>query len=121
MEPLNVVLYQNDAGVAQALASRLSQHVRSVHLARSCEEIRPSIARHRAKVLVLDLENSGLTEVGRLHHEFPGLSIVCTHRLADEELWTEALNQGAADMCELRNTDDILRSVMRERGRGMAA
>jgi DNA-binding NtrC family response regulator len=121
MEPLSVVLYNNDAGVAQALANQLSRHVRPVHLAHSCEEIRPSIARHRAKVLVLDLENSCLTEVGRLHHEFPGLSIVCTHRLADEELWTEALNQGAADMCEPRNTDDILRSVMRERSHGIAA
>jgi DNA-binding NtrC family response regulator len=121
MEPLSVVLYQNDAGVAQALASRLSQHVRSVHLARSCDEIRGSVARYRAKVLVMDLENSCLGEVGRLHHEFPGLSIVCTHRLADEELWTEALNQGAADMCEPRNADDILRSVMRERAQGVAA
>lgn len=121
MEPLSVVLYHNDAGVAQVLANRLSQHVRYVHLARTCEEIRGSIARYRAKVLVLDLENSCLGEVGRLHHEFPGLSIVCTHRLADEELWTEALNQGAADMCEPRNTDDILRSVMRERAQGVAA
>jgi DNA-binding NtrC family response regulator len=121
MEPLSVVLYNNDAGVAQALANRLSQHVRSVHLARSCDEIRGSIARYRAKVLVMDLENSCLGEVGRLHHEFPGLSIVCTHRLADEELWTEALNQGAADMCEPRNADDILRSVMRERAQGVAA
>jgi DNA-binding NtrC family response regulator len=121
MEPLSVVLYQNDAGVAQALASRLSQHIRSVHLARTCDEIRGSIARYRAKVLVLDLENSCLGEVGRLHHEFPSLSIVCTHRLADEELWTEALNQGAADMCEPRNADDILRSVMRGRAQSVAA
>jgi DNA-binding NtrC family response regulator len=121
MEPLSVVLYQNDAGVAQALADQLSRHVRSVHLARTCDEIRGSIARYRAKVLVLDLENSCLGEVGRLHHEFPGLSIVCTHRLADEELWTEALNQGADDMCEPRNTGDILRSVMRERTQSVAA
>lgn len=121
MEPLSVVLYQTDPRTAQILAESLSQHIRSVHLARTCEEIRPSIARHRAEVLVLDLENSCLTEVGRLHHEFPALSIVCTHRLADEELWTEALNQGAADMCEPRNTGDILRSVMQERPHGVAA
>ena len=65
------------------------------------------------------LPDSG--EVERLHHEFPSLRIVCTHRLADDKLWTEALNQGASDMCEPRNTEDILRSVMRERAQGVAA
>jgi DNA-binding NtrC family response regulator len=121
MEPLSVVLFQTDAKTAQILAENLSQHVRSVHLARTCDEIRPSIAGHRAEVLVLDLENSCLNEVERLHREFPGLCIVCTHRLADEELWTEALSQGATDMCEPRNTEDIVRSVMRKRPHGAAA
>ncbi|MFY9560834.1 MAG: hypothetical protein WAQ52_11420 [Terriglobales bacterium] len=121
MEPLNVVLYQNDAGTAQVLAANLSRHFPSVHLARSSEEIRPAIARYRAQVLVLDVETSRSGEVERLHQEFPSLSIVCTHRLADEELWTEALNQGAADMCVPWNTDDVVRSVMRDRARRAAA
>lgn len=121
MEPINVVLYQNDAGAAQALAAILSQHPASVHQACSPEDIPTAIARHRADVLVLDLEKSGLTQVERLHHEFPDLSIVCTHRLADEELWTEALNQGAADMCVPWNTQDIVRSVMQERAHRAAA
>ena len=114
MQPVSVVLYQNDARTAQLLASGLSQHFQSVHLARSHEEVGPTIARNRAEVLVLDMEKSYWGEVERLHHEFPGLSIVCTHRLADEELWTEALNQGASDICEPRQ-DEVLRSVMRER------
>jgi hypothetical protein len=121
MKPLSVVLFQTDARTAQILAENLSQHVRSVHLARTCDEIGPNIARHQAEVLVLDLENCCLSEIKRFHREFPGLAIVCTHRLADEELWTEALNQGAADMCEPRNTDGILRSVMQERASGVAA
>jgi len=120
MEPVSVVLYHNDARTAQVLASGLSQHFNSVHLARDCEEIRPAIARHRAEVLVLDLETSRLSEVQSLHHEFPCLSIVCTHRLADEELWTEAMNQGAADICEPRN-DEVVRSVIRERAHRAAA
>jgi len=121
MELLSVVLFQTDARTAQILAENLSQHVRCVHLARTCDEIRPNIVQHRAEVLVLDLENFCLSEIKRLHREFPDLSIVCTHRLADEELWTEALTHGAADMCEPRNTDGILRSVMRERAHGVAA
>lgn len=120
MEPLSIVLYQNDPRTAQVLVTSLSQHFHSVHLARSFEEVRPALARHRADVLVLDMETPYSGEVERLHHEFPSLCIVCTHRLADDALWTEALNQGAADICEPRN-DDVVRSVLRERAHRAAA
>jgi DNA-binding response OmpR family regulator len=92
------------------LAVSLSQHFHSVHLARSCEEVRSAVAGQRADALVLDLETSGPDEVERLHHEFPNLCIVGTHRLADDEIWTEALNHGASDICEPRQ-DDVVRSV----------
>jgi DNA-binding NtrC family response regulator len=121
MEPLNVVLYQHDAGTARALAANLSEHFPSVYLTRNREEIRPAISRYRASVLVLDVETSGSSELEHLHNEFPGLCIVCTHRLADEGLWTEAVNQGADDMCVPWNTDEVVRSVMRERARRAAA
>jgi hypothetical protein len=55
-----------------------------------------------------------------LHQEFPGLSIVCTHRLADDELWAEALSRGASDVCPPRQ-DEVVRSVMRERAHRSAA
>ncbi len=121
MEPLNVVLYQHDAGTAQALAANLSQHFPSVHLTRNREEIRPAIARYRAEALILDVEGSDARELEGLHNEFPGLYIVCTHRLANDELWTEALNQGAADLCVPWNTVDVVRSLTRERARRAAA
>ena len=111
METLCVVLYQNDPRIAQVLAVRLSQHFDSVHLARTCEEARPAVARHRAEALVLDLETSGPDEVDRLHREFPGLCIVGTHRLADDKLWAEAMSLGASDICEPRN-DDVVRSLL---------
>ena len=111
MEPLCVVLYQNDPRIAQVLAVSLSQHFDSVHLARTCEEVRPAVARHRAEALVLDLETSGPDEVDRLHREFPRLCIVGTHRLADDKLWAEAMSLGASDICEPRN-DDVVRSLL---------
>jgi DNA-binding NtrC family response regulator len=111
MEPLTVVLYQNDPRTAQALAVGLSQHFESVHTARSHAEIRPAVAKHRAGALVLDLETSGPDEVERLHREFPSLCIVGTHRLADDKLWAEAMSLGACDICEPRNAD-VVRSVM---------
>jgi DNA-binding NtrC family response regulator len=110
--PVTVVLYQHDVRMAECLASTLSDHSSSVHMARSSKEIRPAIARYRAKVLVLDLETSGLKDVEELHHEFPSLNIVCTHRLADEQLWAEALRSGASDMCVPSHTDEVVRSVL---------
>ena len=121
MDPAGVVLYQKNFGTARVLAKHLSQHVQRVHLARTCEEIRPKITQYRARVLVLDLENSCLNEVKRLHEEFPALSIVCTHRLADDELWTAVLNEGAADICEPCNIADVVRSVVREQSGATAS
>ncbi|MGD1214595.1 MAG: hypothetical protein ABR861_06365 [Terriglobales bacterium] len=119
METLCVVLYQNDPRTAQVLAVSLSQHFDSVHLARTCEEVRPVVARHRAEALVLDLETSGPDEVDRLHREFPGLCIVGTHRLADDKLWAEAMSLGASDICEPRN-DDVVRSLLHSVSRRLA-
>src|SRR5208282_4806167 len=111
MEPLCVVLYQNDPRTAQTLAVSLSQHFDSVHLARTYQEVRPAVAQHQAEAVVLDLETSGPCEVERLHREFPSLCIVGTHRLADDKLWAEAMSLGACDICEPR-TDDVVRSVL---------
>lgn len=111
MEPLSVVLYQNDPRTAQTLAVSLSQHFESVHLAHSYQDVSPAVAKHRAEALVLDLETSGPGEVERLHNEFPSLCIVGTHRLADDKLWAEAMSLGASDICEPRN-DDVVRSVL---------
>ncbi len=120
MEPLSVVLYQNDPRTAQTLAVSLSKHFNSVHLACSYEDVGPAVARHRAEALVLDLETSGSGEVERLHHEFPGLCIVGTHRLADDKLWAEAMSLGASDICEPRN-GDVVRSVLHHLTRRAAA
>ena len=122
---LATVVYHNDPRTAQALVVSLSEHFGPVHLVRRYEEIRSAIARHRAGVLVLDLEaiageTSSSNAVRDLHREFPSLCIVATHRLADDEVWTEAMNQGAADVCEPRN-EEVVRAVMRERAQGAAA
>ena len=114
MDPLSLVIYHNDPRTAQALVVSFSQYFASVNLANKYEEVRLAVARYRADVLVLDLETSRSDEIGSLHREFPSLCIVATHRLADDDLWTEAMNQGAADVCEPRN-DEVLRSVLRER------
>jgi DNA-binding NtrC family response regulator len=111
MEPLSVVLYQNDPDTAEVLAAGLAQNFESVYLARNHEEIRLAVSSRRAGALVLDLEISGPDEVERLHQEFPALRIIGTHRLADDKLWAEAMSLGASDICEPRK-DDVVRSLM---------
>jgi DNA-binding NarL/FixJ family response regulator len=108
----SVVLLQSNPEVTQSLAASLLSSFRSVHAVRSLEELRPSILKHRARVVILDMEMAPLPEVERLSHEFPGLSVVCTHRLADEEMWTAALSAGASDICPTYDTHSILTAAL---------
>ena len=124
MQALTIIVFQRDPRLAQALASTLSQHYHAVYVATSVEELRVDIPRHRANVAVIDIEASGLTDVEHLHREFPQVSIVCTHRVADEEMWAAALNAGASDMCPACDTQGIARSAelsaLHEQGRAAA-
>jgi DNA-binding NtrC family response regulator len=113
MKPVSVVVFQSDARIAQALASSLCRHFHSVHVAYTVEDLEASIARHRAEVVIVDVELSTLSEITKLHREFPGISIVCTHRLADEEMWAAALSAGAEDILPPSDTTGILHSALR--------
>jgi DNA-binding NtrC family response regulator len=113
MQALSIIVFQQDRRLAQALAATLSLHYHAVHVADSLSELGTAIPRHRAEVAILDIESSSLAEVQRLHREFPGLSIVCTHRVADEEMWAAALNAGASDMCPACDTNGIVSSAER--------
>ena len=88
MQPLNVVLLQSDSRVAQSLVSALANNFSAVHHVQSLVEVRTSIAKHRAGVAILDMETASMSDVEHLSHEFPQACIVCTHRLADEDMWT---------------------------------
>ena len=111
MQPLNVVLLQNDSGVAQALVSALASSA-SVRQVKSLGELRHSIAKHVTGVAILDMETASMSDVEHLSREFPKACIVCTHRLADEEMWTAAVNAGAADVCPTSDTRGILRAAL---------
>jgi hypothetical protein len=75
--------------------------------------VRSSIAKQRAGVAILDMEAASISDVEHLSREFPKACIVCTHRLADEELWTAAVNAGAVDVCPPTDTRGILRTALR--------
>jgi DNA-binding NarL/FixJ family response regulator len=113
MQPLDVILLPCDAGTTQSLVSALSNSFRSVHQVGSFGELRTSIAKHRASIAILDIERATLSDVEGLSREFPGASIVCIHRCADEEMWTAALNAGARDLCASGDTRGIIQAALR--------
>ena len=110
---MSVVLVECDPKLAQSLAGGLSSHFYSVQFTGSGTELRERIAGNKPQAVVLDLECSGLSELQNLHHDFPSLPIVCTHRVPDEELWIAALDAGASDMCATDDVQHVLSSVLR--------
>jgi DNA-binding NarL/FixJ family response regulator len=109
MKPLSVVVAQRNAKAADALAKSLYNHFRVVNTAGTLNDLLHSIPKHRADVAIVDLELADLKQVQQLAREFSGTTIVCTHRLADEKMWTEALSAGAADCC---HTSDVRAIVL---------
>ncbi len=99
MQPLSVVVLQNNSANAKSLVKSLDYHFRVVNVVRNMDELTRAIPRHSADVAIVDLEFASLDDVRRLRKEFPGASIVCMHRLADERMWIEAVAAGAVDCC----------------------
>lgn len=113
MQPLNVVVLQSNAEVAQNLQSSLENHFNFIYLARNLAEVKAAIPKYRAQVVVLDMEIAPRAEVEWLRHEFPGICLVCTHRLADEEMWAEMVGAGASDVCFPADCRGILSAALR--------
>ena len=112
MQPLHVVVLQGDQGIASSLGTALSSSFSSVHHAGSASELRALLTRNKTGVLILDIESVPLREVGRLSADFPQASIVCTHRVPDEEMWLAALTAGAMDVCPSSDISAIVRSAL---------
>ena len=120
MLSLNVVLAQQDPAAASTLVNNLRSQCRGVTVSKK-DEIRQEILRSRANIAVLDLELFSLPEVQTLCNEFQNVSVVCTHRLADEELWTEVMNAGASDCCLPTDVNGILFAVRRYAAKARSA
>lgn len=114
MQYANVVLLQSDPNIAQTLAAMLSNSFKQVHVARSVDELRHAAVKYRPAAIVLDLESATLEEVQTLKEEFAGVRVICNHRVADEEMWTQTLNVGADDCCPSSDTRGILSSAVRD-------
>ena len=114
MLPLTAVVVQSDPESAAVLAASLLRHFHTVRIASSLEEVRSAIPRHRAELAIVDLELVGIADVQELRREFASISIVCTHRLADEKMWAAALAAGAIDCCHASDIRGIVLAAMRQ-------
>ena len=99
MKPLSVIVAQGNPKAAESLARSLYNYFRVVNTVNNVDGLFHSIPKHRADVAIVDLELADTGQVQRLRNQFPGTTVVCTHRLADEKMWTEALSAGATDCC----------------------
>lgn len=113
MQYSSVLVLQRDTKIAQAMVASLCSSFFSVHAVPSLEELCAAIVKHRAEVVILDMEVASLADVQRMCKEFPRVSVVCTHRLADDEMWTSALNVGAADVCPPTDIKGVLLAALR--------
>ena len=113
MQPFNVVIASTDSKTASQLAESLHLHFRSVAMARSVDEVRHAIPKHRAQFAIVDLEMAKMSDIRQLCSEFGQVQVVCTHRIPDEEMWAEALTAGAIDCCQNSDVAGILDAVHR--------
>jgi DNA-binding NarL/FixJ family response regulator len=109
MKPLSVIVAQSNVRTGEFLTKSLYNHFRVVHTADNLNDLLHSIPKHRADVAIVDLELADLEHVRQLTNQFSSTKIVCTHRLADERMWTDALAAGAADCC---HSSDVRAIVM---------
>jgi DNA-binding NtrC family response regulator len=98
MAQMNVVIVQSDPQHAQSLAAILGSKSCNVSVAGTIDELRRAVKKHNVQAVVVDLDVVSMKDVTALTREH-GLEVVCTHRVADEKMWVDAVNAGAVDVC----------------------
>ncbi len=109
----SIVVLQPDAALARDLSSVLAPHFGSIHMVTNLKDLRDAIAHRRPRAVVLDMESLPVEDVWGLGREFPGVSIICTHRLPDDEMWTRALEAGAIDVCPTYDPASVVSAILR--------
>ncbi len=105
-----VVVLQHDPVVAAGLAKNLRTYFDEVWVSESGQELSEILLRNKPRLAVLDLELVPLEEVRSLSTVLENLTIVCTHRSPDEQMWAAALAAGAFELCHPCDVPTILRA-----------
>ena len=121
MQTQAVIVFPGVSGSAKSLVSALYSSFHLIHQVKSLAELRSSIAKHSARVAIVDMEAASFAELQHVSREFPYVCIVCMHRCADEEMWAAALAAGAADLSHPADTAGIVRAVVKAGASARAA
>src|ERR1035441_1651185 len=113
MRPTNVVLAHRDPALTKNLVGPVQQRFHTIATAHNLDELRTFVARLRAPLAIVDLELVNFSELGELCREFPATAFVCTHRLADDAMWSQSLSMGAVDCCLAGDLPKILQASER--------
>jgi DNA-binding NarL/FixJ family response regulator len=95
------------------MAATLSKSFSSIDAIHSIDKLQKSMTEHRPAVVIIDLEMVSMNDVKRLCSDFSDVKVICTHRLADDEMWTQALSAGAVDVCPSFDIGGIANSALR--------
>lgn len=111
MQTSDILLLQSDPRIADLLMRSLAEQSHRVRVAQSIEDLLQAAAKHQPRAIVLDLETASLKDLKALKQQFQSIRVVCNHRVADEEMWTETLSAGADDFCPSSDTRAILNAI----------
>ena len=111
MSDSNLVVLQSDADIERLLVAALTDHAKQVHATRCMAQLRHEVTQTRARIVVLDMEAVSIAEIEEFVRDFPFVTLVCNHRLADDDVWKAAMNAGAEDCYASRDTRGILNAV----------
>lgn len=112
MQTAYAVLLQSDPQIAQLLSASLRDSFHGVHVTHSLDELRHAVAKNHPQTIIVDLESATFAAIEDLKREFAGIRIVCTHRVADEEMWVQTLAVGGDDCCPSSDTRAILSAAL---------
>ncbi len=112
MQSLSILIAQADARVGELLAASLRTHFREISVVRGLHELREKHSQnHEPYAVVVDLELANFQELHEICGHYRDAAVICTHRLADDEMWVAALAAGATDCCAPNDIVGILRAA----------
>ena len=112
MQSLSIFIIQADSRAGDLLAANLRTHFREIHRVPGLRELREQFSRNEEPyAVIVDLELVNFQELQEICLRHRNSAAICTHRLADEQMWTASLAAGAADCCAPNDVAGILRAA----------
>ncbi|MGA2961856.1 MAG: hypothetical protein ABSD96_09295 [Candidatus Korobacteraceae bacterium] len=111
MQSLSILIVQADGRVGELLVANLRTHFREIRVVRLHELWEKPFQNQEPYAVVVDLELVNFRELHEICGRYRNSAVICTHRLADDEMWVAALAAGATDCCAPSDIHSILRAA----------